>query len=79
MEGVIAAVGELGVYVDEVADAGDLGGEDDLITTEPVALCGGGVIDGGDDHRLHHDVTRGQGIGEPGVFVHHLGEQGLVE
>ena len=79
MQGVVAAAGELGVDVDEVADAGDFGGEDDLVAAEAVALGGGGVVERGDDHRLHHDVAGVEGLGELGVLVHHLGEEGLVE
>ena len=45
VQGVVAAAGELGVDVDEVANAGDLGGEDDLVAAEAVALGGGGVVD----------------------------------
>ena len=57
VEGVIGARGKLGVDVDEVADAGDLGGEDDLVAAQAVALGGGGVVEGGDDHRFHHHVA----------------------
>ena len=79
MEGVVAAAGEFGVNVDEVADAGDFGGEDDLVAAEAVALGGGGVVEGGDDHGFHHDVAGFEGMGCAGVFVHHAGEEGLVE
>ena len=79
MQGVVAAAGELGVDVDEVADAGDFGGEDDLVAAEAVALGGGGVVERGDDHGLHHDVAGVERIGEFGVVVHHLGEESLVE
>ena len=64
MQGVIGAAGELGVDVDEVAHAGDFGGEDDLVAAEAVALGGGGVVEGGDDHGFHHDVAGGEWIGE---------------
>ena len=63
MQGVVAAVGELGVHVDQVADIRDLGGKDDLVFAQPVTFGGGGVVHGGDDHRLHHDVARVLGIG----------------
>ena len=79
MEGVVAAAGELGVDVDEVADAGDFGGEDNLVAAEAVAFGGGGVVERGDDHGLHHDVAGVEGFGELGVVVHHLGEESLVE
>src|SRR6185437_4111284 len=79
VQSVVAAAGELSVDVDEVADAGDLGGEDDLVAAEAVALGGGGVVQRGDDHGLHHDVARGKRIGAARVLVHHFGEEGLVE
>ena len=79
VEGVVGAAGEFGVDVDQIADAGDLGGEDDLVAVEAVALGGGGVVEGGDDHGFHHDVACGQRVGEAVVVVHHLGEEGLVE
>ena len=79
VQSVVAAGGERGVDVDEVADAGDLGGEDDLVAAETVALGGRGVVERGDDHRLHHDVAGVERLGELGVLVHHAGEQRLVE
>ena len=79
VEGVVGAAGELGVDIDEVADAGDFGGEDDLVAAEAVALGGGGVVDGGDDHGFHHDVAGGQRVRELVVVVHHLGEERLIE
>ena len=76
---VVAAGGELGVDVDEVADAADLGGEDDLVVAEAVALGGGGGVERADDHRFHHHVAGGQRLGELAVLVHHAREQGLIE
>jgi hypothetical protein len=60
VQGVVAAAASIGVDVDEVADAGDFGGEDDLVVAEAVALGGFGGLEGADDHGFHHDVARGQ-------------------
>ena len=79
VQGVVGAAGEFGVDVDEVADAGDFGGEDDLVAAEAVALGGGGVVERGDDHGFHHDVAGVEWLGEFGVVVHHLGQEGLIE
>ena len=79
VEGVVAAGGEVGVDIDEVADAGDLGGEDDLVAAEAVAFGCGGVVERGDDHGFHHDVAGGPGGGGFGVLIHHAGEERLIE
>ena len=65
---VVAARGEVGVDVDEVADAGDLGGEDDLVVAEAVVLGGLGGVERADDHGFHHHVAGGQRLGELGVL-----------
>ena len=80
VEGERGAGGQFGVDVDEVAHAGDFGGEDDLVAAEAVALGGGGVVEGGDDHGFHHDVAGiGKRVREAVVVIHHAGEEGLVE
>ena len=79
VERVVAALGEFGVDVDEVADSGDFGGEDDLVAAEAVAFGGSRVVESGDDHRFHHHVAGFERLLEPGVVVHHLGEERLVE
>ena len=71
---VVATRGEFGVDVDEVAHAADLCRKHNLVAAQAVALCRGGVIERGANHRLQHNFTRGQGIGGTVVLVHHLGE-----
>ena len=78
-ERIVAARGELGVDVDEVADAADLGGKNDLVVAEAVALGGCGRVERAVDHGFDHHVAGGQRIGALAVLVHHAGEQRLIE
>ena len=66
VQGVVAAGGEIGVDVDEIAHAGDLGGEDDLVLAQAVALGGLGGIERAHHHGFHHDFAGGQGLGRAG-------------
>ena len=79
MERVVAACGEHLVDVDQVADPGNFAADDDLVVAQAVALGGGGGIEGAAAHGFEHHVPCGQGIGALRVFVHHAGQQGLVE
>ena len=79
MERVVTARGESGVDVEEIADAADLGGEDDHVVAEAVAFGGSCGLKCAGDHGFNHDVARGQRLGALAVRVHHAGEQALIE
>ncbi len=68
VQGVVAAGGEIGVDVDEIAHAADLGGKDDLVLAQAVALGGLGGIERADHHGFHHDVAGGQRAAPSGLF-----------
>ena len=76
---VIAAGGQVGVDIDQVANAADFGGENDLVGAQSVVLGSLGGFEGTDDHGLHHHFAGGQRLRRAGVLVHHAGEEGLVE
>ncbi len=79
MERIIAAGGESGVDVEEVADAADLGRKDDAVVAEAVALGGGSRVERAGDHGFDHHVARGERLGTLAVLVHHAREERLVE
>ena len=79
MQCVVAAGGEIGVDIDQVAYAADLGRQNDLVVAQPVTLGGFGRLKGADDHRFHHHFARGRGIGPAVVLIHHAGQQSLIE
>ena len=79
VQGVVAAGGQLRVHVDQVAHAADLGGEDDLVVAQAVALGGLGGVERAHHHGLHHHLAGGQRLRLAAVLVHHAGQQRLVE
>src|SRR5665213_3891806 len=79
MESVVAARGEVGGDIDEVANAAYLGGENDLVFAQAEVLGGLGGLECADDHGLHHYVARRLWIGLLVVLVHHAGAERLIE
>src|SRR6185437_15495905 len=79
VQGVVAAGGKIGIDIDEVADAGDFGRQDDLVVPQTILFSGSGGVQGADDHGFYHDVAGRAGGGGFRVLVHHAGEQGLVQ
>ena len=79
VERVVAAGREQPVDVDEVADAADLGADDDPVVAQAGRLGELGGAQGGLEHRLDHHVAGVERLGQPGVRVHELGQDGLVE
>ena len=76
---IVAARGEPAVHVHQVLDAGDLGGEDDAVVRQPAPLGQRRGAQRALDHRVHRDVAGVPRGRLPGVRVHQLGEQRLVE
>ena len=79
MQRIIAARGELRVDVEQIADAGDLGRQDDHVVAEAVALGGSGGLERAGDHGLNHHVARGQRLRQLAVLVHHARQQTLIK
>ena len=79
MERVVAARGEQPVDVDQVAHAADLGADDDPVVAQAGLLGELGRAQRALEHRLDHHVARVARLGQAGVLVHQLGQDGLVE
>ncbi len=60
---IVAARGELGVDVEQIADADTLADRMIIVVAEAVALGGGGGLERAGDHGLDHHVARGQRLG----------------
>ena len=57
MKGVVAASGEHAIDIDKIANAADLGAENNFVVSEAVFLRGVRGSDRGDDHGFHHHVA----------------------
>ena len=79
MQRVVAARGQQAVDVDQVADTGDLGRQDDPVVAHPGRLGQLGGAQRGLEHRVDHHVAGVARLRGPGVDVHQLGQDRLVE
>ena len=79
VERVVATGGQEPIHVDEVADAADLGADDDPVVTEPGRLRQLGRAERRLEHRVDHHVAGIARLGSRGVRVHQLGQDGLIE
>ena len=79
MEGIVAQGGHLPVHGHQLLHVGDLAREDDPVVGEPRLLCQGCGAHGA----LHHGVPEygpgGLGIRAPGVLVHEVRQETLVQ
>ncbi len=60
MQRVIAARCEGSIDVEKIADAADLGGENDHVVAEAITLGGSGGFERAGDHGFNHHVASGQ-------------------
>src|SRR5438034_757986 len=67
------------VHVHQVLHARQLRRQDDAVVRQAAFLGELGRPHRAGHHRLEHDVARVQRVRSPGVLVHHLGEELLVE
>ena len=79
MERVVAAGRQTPVDLDEIANAGDLGRQDDPVVGQAGRLGQLGRSDRALDHRLDHHLAGVLRLGQARVRVHHLGQDGLIE
>ena len=79
MKDVIGALGQLAVDRNEVLDAADLAGQDDLFTAQTHFFSTFGRINGRGNQRFVHDLLSLPRRGACIVFVHQAGQQLLVQ
>jgi len=79
MQRVIGTLRQLAINGNQVLNARDLTGQDDLSTMEANFLGLGGRLKGRGNHRVAHDLGRIQRLRSTGIFVHYSRQQFLIE
>ena len=79
MQRVVAAPCQCTVDADEVLYARHLARQDDLVRSQAERLGTPGRLDRRSEDGAVHDLLRLEGIRQPGVVIHHLRQQFLVE
>ncbi len=79
MQGIVTPCCQRAIHINQILHAADLRAKNDLVRAQAKFLRQVGGIERAHHHRFHSYLTRILGLVEPRIFVHHAGEQSLVE